>query len=68
MGIRQDSEGGGKVFTRERHGYGFVGGGAVFVLFSGRCSCQYLILHVCMSKIAKYGINVPMYKIPVKLV
>ena len=38
MGIRQDSEGGGKVFTRERHGYGFVGGGAVFVPFSGRCS------------------------------
>ncbi len=38
MGIRQESEGGGKVFTRERHGYGFVGGGAVFVPFSGRCS------------------------------
>ncbi len=38
MGIRQVSEGGGKVFTRERHGYGFVGGDAVFVPFSGRCS------------------------------
>jgi hypothetical protein len=38
MEIRQVSEGGGKIFTRERHGYGFVGGGAVFVLFSGRCS------------------------------
>jgi hypothetical protein len=39
MGIRQVSEGGGKIFTRERQGYGFVGGGrAVFVPFSGRCS------------------------------
>ena len=38
MGIRQVSEGGGKIFTRERHGYGFVGGCVVFVPFSGRCS------------------------------
>ncbi len=37
-GIRQVSEGGGKVFTRERHGYVFIRGGAVFVLFSGRYS------------------------------
>jgi hypothetical protein len=36
--IRQVSEGGGNFFTWERHGYGFVGGGAVFLHFSGRCS------------------------------
>jgi hypothetical protein len=38
MRMRQVRGGGGEVITRGRHGYGFVGGTAVFIPFGGRCS------------------------------
>jgi hypothetical protein len=36
--MRQVRGGGGEVITWGRHGYGFVGGTAVFIPFGGRCS------------------------------
>ena len=36
--MRALSGGGRRVITRGRHGYGFVGGGAVFLPFGGGCS------------------------------
>ena len=38
MRMRQVRGGGGEIITRGRHGYGFVGGSAVFIPFGGRCS------------------------------